>query len=406
MLAAVAARPVAAPARPAPMRKERSEHSAEAADAPTLAIRRLALRQFRNYAHLALALDRRPVVLTGPNGAGKTNLIEAVSLLAPGRGLRRARLDALARRSGTAPLPGWALSARLESRCGSFDLSTGQAAPGERRRIDLDGSALRTQNALAELVGVLWLTPAHDRLFQESPAARRRFLDRLVLALDPAHAARLSAYERVLRERSLLLRMGSADVGWVASLERRIAEFGIAIAAARLDLARSLDAQLATGEGSFPCPRLAAVGETGDWLTTMPAIDAEERLAAALAAARMSDATVGGAGHGPHRDDLEVTDAQTGAPARDCSTGRQKSLLLGLLLANARLRLDRTGELPLLLLDEVIAHLDARRRVELFEALVALGAQAWLTGTDAADFANLGGRAQHFHVQDGSIETK
>src|SRR5689334_4964008 len=363
------------------------------------AVRRLTLKDFRNYARLALDLGPGPVVLVGENGAGKTNLLEAVSLLAPGRGLRRARLAELDRQDAGP----WRLEARVDGRLGPCDLASAPAEEGERRLVERDGVPLRSQNELADILSLVWLTPAMDRLFLEAASGRRRFLDRLVLAIDPRHAARASTYERLLRERSHLLRLGRHDAAWLRALERKIAEAGVAIAAARNELVRDLKVALGQVSDVFPRPRLAVEGEVEGWLPAVPALDAEERFASLLAATRAADAETGGAAVGPHRSDLAVVDDRTGEPAARCSTGRQKALLVSIVLAQAALRRRRFGDLPVLLLDEVAAHLDERRRAELLESLDGLGAQCWLTGTDAAFFAPLKGRAQLFHVSNGTL---
>lgn len=366
-----------------------------------LAVRRLALRDFRNYGRVEVEVPAGPVVLVGENGAGKTNLLEAVSLLAPGRGLRRAKLAELDRTDEGAG--SWRVEARVEGRDGPTDLAT-SAAEAERRQVARDGAPLRSQNELAEILSLVWLTPAMDRLFLEGAAARRRFLDRLVLAIDARHAARASTYERLLRERSHLLRLGRHDPAWLSALERRIAEAGVAIAAARNELARDLGRALAEAELPFPRPRLEVVGEVEGWLREAPALDAEHRLAERLAASRRIDAETGGAATGPHRSDLAAVDAETGEAAARCSTGRQKAFLVSVVLAEARLRRRRLGDLPVLLLDEVTAHLDGRRRALLLEDLASLGAQCWLTGTDEALFAPLGRRRCHtIHVANGTL---
>lgn len=368
-----------------------------AASRLTPAVRRLALKDFRNYARLSLDLEAGPIVLVGENGAGKTNLLEAISLLAPGRGLRRARLPELNRRQGAGP---WRLEARVLGRGGLTDI--GSEAEGERRLALQDGAALRSQNELADILSLLWLTPSMDRLFQESASGRRRFLDRLVLTIDTRHAARVSTYERLLRERSHLLRQGRHDATWLHAIERRLAEAGVAVAAARNELVCDLNLALAEPGPAFPRPRLAVEGEVESWLAVLPALAAEERLAEDLARSRAADAETGGAALGPHRSDLLATDG-TGEPAASCSTGRQKAFLISIVLAQGRLRRRRFGDLPVLLLDEVTAHLDAGRRALLLEGLVELGAQCWLTGTDEALFAPLRGRCQLLHVAHGTV---
>lgn len=365
-----------------------------------LAVERLRLRDFRNFATLAIEPGGLPVVLHGANGAGKTNLIEAVSMLAPGRGLRGARLAEMDRAGGGA----FSVTALVAGREGPLEIVTARDPASERRTVRIEGGAARSASALARHVGVVWLSPAQDRLFQDAPSARRRFLDRLVVTVIPEHARQLGAYERALRERSLLLREGRADPAWLGAIEGRLAATGVAVAAARRDLLAGLVRALAQPQDPFPAPLPALAGEVEDWLGEGPALEAEQRLADALRASRGLDAQTGGAAVGPHRTDLAVRDAETGMAAAQCSTGRQKALLLSIVLAEARLRRERLGELPVLLLDEVAAHLDPQRRSELFDALHALGAQCWLTGTEPALFSGLRGRARFLHVHDAAVD--
>jgi DNA replication and repair protein RecF len=275
--------------------------------------------------------------------------------------------------------------------------------PRERRLVEIDG-APASQAALADAVAAIWLVPAMDRLFQDGAGARRRFLDRLVLAGDPAHAAQVARYGHALKERQRLLRIGRLERAWLEALEGRIAAAGVAIAAARRQTVAGLCAALADASGPFPRPLLALRGDAEAWLDELSALDAEARLADALAAARGQDAETGTTAAGPHRSDLEVHEAASGRAAADCSTGEQKALLIAIVLAEARLRSAEGERLPLLLLDEVTAHLDAGRRRDLLERLTALGAQVWLTGTDPALFAPLGERAQHFTVRDSTLQ--
>ena len=378
-------------------------------------ISRLVLTDFRNYRSARLDLETGPVVLpmvvlTGPNGAGKTNLLEAISFLSPGRGLRHARLGEIDRRDPASPgtTAPWAVAATLETRRRTVRIGTGrETVEDERRVVRIDGETARGQTALAEYLGVLWLTPQMDRLFADGPLGRRRFLDRLVLGLDPAHAGRVARYEHAIRERSRLLRPtpqgGPADRSWVAAVEEIMAEQGVAVAAARREAVERLDRVCAEAEGAFPRARLCLVGTIEGWLDTMPALAAEEKFKAGLAANRPVDGVSGGAALGPHRSDLGVVHAEKGIAAEQASTGEQKALLISILLAQACLQREVRGEPPVLLLDEVAAHLDAARRDALFEVLAGLESQAWLTGTDSALFAPLRDTARFMSVADGAL---
>jgi DNA replication and repair protein RecF len=381
------------------------------ADAACAAVSRLVLTDFRGYASLRLAVDGRPVVLTGANGAGKTNLLEAISFLAPGRGLRRAKLADIDRRVPPArpsdmPPGAWAIAATVATPQGPVQIGTGRDATsdsGERRLLRVDGAPAKSHTALAEHLSLVWLTPQMDRLFIEGSSARRRFLDRLVYGFDPTHAARVGAYEQAMRERARLLRDGPADPAWLAALEERMAEHGIAVAAARRDVTARLDAVTGETRGPFPGARLALTGTVEEWLETMPALAAEDELRRRLAAARRVDAESGTTTVGPHRADFGVRHAATGMVAAECSTGEQKALLVAVLLAQARLQAELRGAPPVMLLDEVTAHLDGKRRAALFGEIAALGSQAWLTGTDPGLFAELTGTGQFFSVADAVI---
>lgn len=388
---------------------------AEASTAPgtsaaALWLARLTLSDFRCYAQVSLEAEPWPLVLTGPNGAGKTNLLEAVSFLSPGRGLRRARLGEIDRLAPGETAAGrvWAVSARVMGPQGPCDLGTGrdparETAGRDRRLVKVDGSFVRGQQALGEVFNVVWLTPQMDGLFRDAASGRRRFLDRLVYGFDPAHAGRVAAYEQVLRERARLLRTGRGDAAWLISLEESVARYGVAVAAARRDLMARLAGACAAGVGPFPRAELGLVGEVESWLGELSALESEDRLRERLEVGRAQDAENGGATSGPHRSDLAVRHLETGLAAGLCSTGEQKALLISIVLAHARLlTLDR-GAAPVLLLDEVVAHLDEQRRAALFEELLALGAQAWMTGTDAALFDDLRGAAQFFLVRDARI---
>lgn len=367
------------------------------------AITRLTLKDFRSYDQLSIDLDPRPVVLTGSNGAGKTNLLEAVSLLAPGRGLRRARVNDLDRKGSNGP---WSVAARIQQDGLISNIGTGRAVDGmrERRVVRIDGEPAASQAALGDLVSVLWLTPAMDRLFQEGSTERRRFLDRLVLASDPAHVGRVTGYNRAIKERGRLLRAGRADPAWLDALETRAAASAVAIAAARRQTVKALSSVLATDPGPFPRPTLALQGAVEGWLSELSALDTEQRLLESFKVDRHRDAETGTTATGPHRSDLLVHEARSGMPAGDGSTGQQKALLISICLAEARRRAGLDQKLPLLLLDEVAAHLDAERRCDLFDELTALGTQAWLTGTDASVFKPFGQRASHFSVNASKLQ--
>lgn len=376
------------------------------------AVRRLTLTDFRCYARLRLDVGGNAVVLSGPNGAGKTNVLEAVSMLTPGRGLRRAKLSEISRRDandapGGPPRP-WAVAARVAGDDVPVDIGTGfvQAAEGgaERRTVRINGETERAQAALASVMSVHWLTPQMDRLFQDGASSRRRFLDQLALGWDPAHAGRVTAYERAMRERLNILRDHSRpDPAWVSALEDVMAARGVAVAAARTDVVARLAPVAAESWGPFPRARLALAGDLDGWLSAVPALEAEDRFRAALAADRDRDARAGRTHTGPQRTDLVVHHAPKGEIAEHCSTGEQKALLIALVLANARARAAEEGDAPVLLLDEVAAHLDQPRREALFEGLLGLGGQVWFTGVEAETFAALRGGAQFFTFDDGAV---
>ncbi len=387
-----------------------------------LAVSRLDLTDFRNYAALRLeAPDNSDgansvVALVGPNGAGKTNLLEALSFLAPGRGLRGARLSDLARRvageDGQGRGGAWAVSARVVRHGETIRLGTGctgasSSSGGERRGVRIDGETARGQASLAEVVSMVWLTPRMDRIFDDGPAARRRFLDRMVFGFDPAHAGRLAAYEQALRERTRLLREQApgrrADPAWLSAVEDTLATRGVAIAAARRDLVQRLDQVCAAEGGAFPRAGLALKGMVEAWLEEGPALDVEERIRRGLANQRDDDAQTGGAGIGPHRSDIAVRHRDKDLPMDQCSTGEQKAVLIAIVLADARLQALERGYPPILLLDEVAAHLDAPRRRALFDTLRETGAQAWLTGTDSRAFAPIADDTPILRVDNGTI---
>jgi DNA replication and repair protein RecF len=369
-------------------------------------ITRLTLTNFRNYA--ALAVDLRPgaVVLTGDNGAGKTNLLEAVSLLAPGRGLRRAAYGEVAREGGAG---GFALHARLDGPGGEAEIGTGTSgndSPGEgARKVRINGAAARSAEAMLEWLRVVWLTPSMDSLFTGSAGDRRRFLDRLVLAIDAGHGQRALDYEKAMRGRNRLLAEGSRDGAWFEAIETQMAETGTAIAAARAETVRLLAAMIERlpGDGPFPQADIGLAGELEAAVATMPAVEAEERFRRALAEGRERDRAAGRTLEGPHRADLTVRHRPKAMAAEYCSTGEQKALLVGIVLSHARLTGEMAGMAPILLLDEIAAHLDAGRRAALFSILEDLGGQTFMTGTDAALFSSLKGRAQFLTVDHGTV---
>lgn len=369
-----------------------------------LAVLRLRLTDFRNYGTLKLSLKGTPVVLTGPNGAGKTNLLEALSLLVPGRGLRRARIADLGCKAAAGH---WAVAVGVRTPEGPVEIGIGRdpnaTQPGrERRLLRIDGRDQRSQAALGDVLHASWLTPEMDRIFMEGPAARRRFLDRLAFGLEPAHATRLAQYARAMRERSRLLQDGGADPVWLTALEETMAVAGSAIANTRRAYIQRLGEAVAAAAGPFPGVALATEGLLEGWLeTTTPSLVAA-RFQEQLCTLRRRDGDAGVTTEGPHRSDLAVRHLAKDVPAAQCSTGEQKALLIAILLADARLQAQAQGTPPLLLLDEVTAHLDAVRRHALFEAIAALGAQAWMTGTEATFFQPWKGCAQFFRVLDGA----
>lgn len=369
-------------------------------------ISKLTLTNFRNYS--GLSLDFRPgaVVLTGDNGAGKTNLLEAVSLFTPGRGLRRAPYADVAREGGDG---GFALHARLDGPEGQVEIGTGvsggEGGGDNGRKVRINGAPARSAEDMLEWLRVVWLTPAMDALFTGPAGDRRRFLDRLVLAIDAAHGQRALDYEKAMRGRNRLLAEGSRDGAWFDAIETQMAETGVAIAAARAELVRLLTAMIdrLPADSPFPQADISLAGAIEDEVGTAPAVDVEERFRRALAAGRERDRAAGRTLDGPHRSDLLVRHRPKAMPAELCSTGEQKALLVGIVLSHARLTGGMSGMTPILLLDEIAAHLDAGRRAALFSILEDLNCQAFMTGTDASLFSSLAGRAQFLTVDHGTV---
>lgn len=355
-------------------------------------VAQIALSHFRSHRRTRLSCDGRPVALHGPNGAGKTNLMEAVSLLSPGRGLRRATAEEIIRRPEAI---GWKIRAHLAGAAPGHEVELA-AEPGQPRTVRIDGKAA-PQVALARLLRIVWLVPAQDRLWIEGAEGRRRFLDRMAMSFLPEHAEDVLTYEKAMRERNRLLREEVRDPHWYRALETQMAEAGAAITANREAALARLSAAQQGAATVFPAAALALEGEAGP--AGAPA------LAEAFAAGRGQDMAAGRTLIGPHRADLAAVYVEKGVPAAQCSTGEQKALLISLVLANARALKEETGAAPLVLLDEVAAHLDAGRRAALFDEICALGAQAWMTGTGPELFAELGDRAQHVAVTEEGGES-
>lgn len=362
----------------------------------------LKLSHFRCYDSARLEdLSSGLIVLYGKNGAGKTNILEAVSLLSPGRGLRGARVQEIQKNDAGAP---WGVAGDLETGSGEVKLGTGLEAQTEKRIIRINGVTAKSQTALADYLACIWLTPQMDRLFMDSSRERRSFLDRLVFAFDPGHSGRVRRYENALSQRSKLLKEGGADPVWLQGLEAQLAETGVSIAAARLDFVGRLQRACEKEDHAhFPLAYLRAGGTIEELLSSAPALEVEEMFKYQLKESRKMDSVTGGAATGPHKSDLIVHMAEKKMPADQCSTGEQKALLIGIILAHARLIAAERGAPPILLLDEVAAHLDERRRGALYEILQELGGQVWLTGTDKNLFTAIVGKAKFFEIDNSSI---
>ena len=378
-------------------------------------INALRLTDFRSYGSLDLNLDGRPVVLFGANGAGKTNLMEAVSLLSPGRGLRRAKPGALARLIGSGEItgadmiqaPAWGVVATLQSENnaegGPIKIAVGQVPEHPRRRTMRIGGKAASGADMAALMPMMWLTPAQDRLFTGPASDRRKFLDRFCLSYSPAHGSAFLRYEKARAQRNRLLSDGIEDAAWYNALETDMAHYGAKVAMARAQTVATLRAEIdAREDGAFPKARIHLDGESeAEFAQGLDAGTVEANITVRLSADRAVDLRAGRTRRGVHKSDLSVHHAPKNMPAHACSTGEQKALLIGLILAQARAQADKK---PILLLDEVAAHLDELRRAAMIEELLALGTQAFLTGTDKELFEAFAGRAQSFHVADGALE--
>jgi DNA replication and repair protein RecF len=372
-------------------------------------VRRLTLSNFRNYRAVILEAGSRPIVLCGPNGAGKTNLIEAISFLAPGRGLRRATLEEVACNEGDGS---WAVSAEVEGALGLATLGTGIERTAEdgataQRKYRIDREPVGTAAAFSDHVRIIWMVPAMDSLFTGAPAERRRFLDRLATAIDSEHSSRVNAFERALRSRNRLLEEPRPDAHWLDAVEHETAELAVAVASLRAETVGRLRAALsARAQSAFPPADIALDGWMESLLPSEPAVFVEERYREKLRENRGRDAAAGRTLDGPHLTDLAIVYAQKGIVAADASTGEQKALLIGLVLAHARLIAEMTGAAPILLLDEVVAHLDPSRRMALHGELAQLGAQVWMTGADPALFVEIEGQATLVEVHSGHLQVR
>lgn len=366
----------------------------------------LKLQNFRCYAHANLHdLSHGLIVLSGPNGAGKTNILEAISLLSPGRGLRGAKIIDI--QNKIAPEP-WAIAAHVKTAYETVTLGTGldvkNTGSTEKRTVRINHKTERSQNAFASYLSCVWLTPQMDRLFLDSSRERRKFLDRLVFAFDPAHAGRVTRYENALSQRSKILRDQIGEPAWLDALESQITQSGIAIAAARLAFIHKLDQACDKMDYThFPRARFTVQGTIETLLENAPALEAEDAFRYQLKTGRSRDAVTGGAASGPHKSDLHVVYASKNMPADQCSTGEQKALLIGLILAHARLIKSERGNPPIILLDEVAAHLDENRRAALYEILGDMRAQCWMTGTESTLFDAARHNAQFFTIENAHI---
>lgn len=372
------------------------------------AIHRLHLEAYRNYDTLNLELGAAPVILVGDNGAGKTNILEAVSLLSPGRGLRRAAIAELHNTHISAEQP-WSVFFELHGKRGDVAIGMGrdpESTPEkERRLLRIDGKTVKGQTALADHANVIWLTPEMDRLLAESASERRKFADRFAFALDPAHGTRINRYDEAMRSRARLLRDGVTDDAWLGALETSMAQDGTAIAAARNDWALHIRHHLHDDPYPFPHAAISFNGFLEKYLEQHDALDTETLFKTMLKQNRTTDAANGITTTGPHRSDVEVRHITKNMPAHLCSTGEQKALLISLVLAQAQLLRAIHESTPLILLDDITAHLDEVRRNALAEQLLALGSQAWLSGTDASFFTAFQQKASFFTIHNGDVQT-
>ena len=341
------------------------------------------------------------IVLYGPNGAGKTNVLEAVSLLCPGRGLRRAKLQDIQHNQKLEP---WAISATLQTAYASIQVGTGLDPRTDKRIVRINGETAKGINELGNYIASVWIVPQMDRLFTEATGVRRRFLDRLIFAFDPGHSGRLARYSNALSQRSKLLKSGQSEPAWLNGLETQIAETGVAISAARLHFIEKLsDFCQAEKHTTFPTAQLEAKGTLEDMLAISPALEVEDIFKRQLLDSRGVDMLTGGAAIGPHKSDLHAVYTEKNMHAALCSTGEQKALLVGIILAHARMIKNMRGAPPVLLLDEVTAHLDSKRQGSLYEILEDMDAQVWITGTDKEIFSDIKKNAQTFLIENAKL---
>lgn len=365
------------------------------------------LANYRNYSGLRLEFDASPVVLTGSNGSGKTNILEAISLLSPGKGFRKIKLnDADMIEGGRALLP-WSISAVVNKGHEEFQIGTGRELVTDSKRIvKIDGDIVKNQSELTSIFSVMWLTPQMDGLFISSSSDRRKFLDRLVYNFDPEHASRIYSYEYTMRERAKIIQQSSYDPSWVSVLENKMAERAVSIAAARIDTVEHIQAVINECKTAFPKADIDVQGGVERIMRENSALQAEEMLRKLLFESRGLDAKMGRTNVGVHRSDFIAFHNAKEMPAASCSTGEQKALLLSIILAEARAKALWKGSVPVLLLDEVVAHLDENRRASLFEEIFSMQAQVWMTGTDEELFKEISGKAQFFDVKDGVVSKK
>ncbi|MFO0390207.1 MAG: DNA replication/repair protein RecF [Alphaproteobacteria bacterium] len=370
-----------------------------------LQLQYLSLHNFRNYTSARFEVCAGPVVLSGRNGAGKTNILEAISLLTPGRGMRKSRLGEMDAQGQDQP---WVITATVHGLQGEVKIGTGRdpenMEQSDKRLIRIDGKQAKSHAELARHLAIIWLTPQMEQLFNQGTSEGRKFLDRLVYSFDSEHASRINEYEYAMRERNRLLADGRADAIWLDALEQTMAETGAAVAQARLSAIESLNHAISLSKNSFPKAHISTSGVVEEMLYNgLAAVDAEDGFRKLLYQSRRQDAAAGRTLSGTHRSEMRVLHTEKQMPAEACSTGEQKAMLLSMVLAQARAAMLWKGVVPVLLLDEVAAHLDTIRRLELFEEICQIGAQVWMTGTDPKFFEELAGKAQFFEVENGQV---